>query len=47
VSITSLTADIVTDGLPRHLDILKHAADRIGVRLQAPGASPDRQQGKK
>ncbi|WP_201274092.1 IclR family transcriptional regulator [Microvirga brassicacearum] len=47
VSITSLTADIVTDGLPRHLDILKHAADRIGERLQAPGASADRQQGKK
>ena len=35
LSITSLTADIVEDGKPRHLDILKHAASSIGARLRA------------
>jgi DNA-binding IclR family transcriptional regulator len=35
LSITGLTADIVIDGSPRHLDVLSHAAHRIGARLQA------------
>lgn len=33
LSITSLTADIVMDGKPRHLDVLKSASDYIGARL--------------
>jgi DNA-binding IclR family transcriptional regulator len=33
LSITSLTASIVERGDPRHVDVLKHAADRIGARL--------------
>ncbi|MXQ13612.1 IclR family transcriptional regulator [Microvirga makkahensis] len=33
LSITSLTADIVMDGKPRHLDVLKNASDYIGARL--------------
>jgi DNA-binding IclR family transcriptional regulator len=35
LSITSLTADIVTDGKPRYLNVLKRAADRIGACLRA------------
>ncbi len=35
LSITSLTADIVKNGKPRHLKALKLAADRIGARLRA------------
>jgi DNA-binding IclR family transcriptional regulator len=34
LSITSLTPDIVRDGKPRHLEVLKRAADRIGAGLR-------------
>jgi DNA-binding IclR family transcriptional regulator len=46
LSITGLTADIVTDGSERHLDILKHAADRIGTRLRAADTGAERRQGR-
>lgn len=35
LSITSLTADIIEHGKPRHLKILTSAADRIGARLRS------------
>jgi len=37
ISITTLTAQLVKDGKPRHLDLLKKTAYEIGVEVLSRG----------